>query len=151
MRTYRYDPGGTFRGWLRRFCHCRAVDLVRKRHSVRDSFLEDQPAEFRLLAVESRGDDEIEEPEPPRLLLLRQAEQIQKTIRQRVEPKTWQIFWQIAVEGSSIREAASELGMSYAAVFAAHQRVARMLCAEGQRFLVQSYPGSLGDLVPNLA
>ena len=25
MRTYRYDPGKTFRGWLRRLCHSRSI------------------------------------------------------------------------------------------------------------------------------
>ena len=29
MRTYRYDPGKTFRGWLRRLCQSRAIDLLR--------------------------------------------------------------------------------------------------------------------------
>ena len=32
MRTFRYDPGKTFRGWLRRLCQSRAIDLLRKSH-----------------------------------------------------------------------------------------------------------------------
>src|SRR4051794_31702029 len=31
MPSYQYDPGGSFRGWLRRLCHHRAVDLHRER------------------------------------------------------------------------------------------------------------------------
>ena len=31
MRTFRYDPGKTFRGWLRRLCQSRAIDLLRKK------------------------------------------------------------------------------------------------------------------------
>ena len=28
MPSYQYDPGGSFRGWLRRLCHHRAIDLL---------------------------------------------------------------------------------------------------------------------------
>ena len=31
MRSFRYDPGMTFRGWLRRLCQSRAIDLLRKK------------------------------------------------------------------------------------------------------------------------
>ena len=31
LRTFRYDPGKTFRGWLRRLCNSRAIDLLRKK------------------------------------------------------------------------------------------------------------------------
>ncbi len=40
MRTYQYDPGRTFRGWLRQFCHSRAVDLLRKRGTESVRFLD---------------------------------------------------------------------------------------------------------------
>ena len=33
MRTFRYDPGKTFRGWLRRLCQSRATDLLRKKNA----------------------------------------------------------------------------------------------------------------------
>ena len=41
MRTYQYDPGRTFRGWLRKFCHSRAVDVLRKRRTEFVRFLAD--------------------------------------------------------------------------------------------------------------
>src|SRR4051812_33895214 len=31
MRTFRYDPGKAFRGWLGRLCRSRAIDLLRKK------------------------------------------------------------------------------------------------------------------------
>src|SRR5262249_21008560 len=31
MPSYQYDPGGSFRGWLRRLCHHRAIDFYRER------------------------------------------------------------------------------------------------------------------------
>ena len=30
MPGYQYDPGGSFRGWLMRLCHHRAIDLYRE-------------------------------------------------------------------------------------------------------------------------
>src|SRR6476661_483382 len=45
MRTFRYDPGKTFRGWLRRLCQSRAIDLMRKKKADDVLFLEDQPVE----------------------------------------------------------------------------------------------------------
>jgi RNA polymerase sigma factor (sigma-70 family) len=140
MRTYQYDPGKTFRGWLRQFCHSRAVDLLRKRRTEFVRFLADQPADARLMAVDAIGDEEHAEPEPRRSLLLRQAEQVQHTVKQRVESQTWRAFWRIAVDGCCVRETADDMGMSYAAVFAAHKRVGRMLRAEGRRRLTQLYP-----------
>ena len=44
MRTYRYDPGKTFRGWLRRLCQSRAIDLLRKKKANAVESLDDQPA-----------------------------------------------------------------------------------------------------------
>src|SRR6516165_8622865 len=45
MRTFRYDPGKTFRGWLRRLCESRAIDLVRRKNADAVLSLEDQPVE----------------------------------------------------------------------------------------------------------
>jgi RNA polymerase sigma factor (sigma-70 family) len=151
MRTYQYDPGRTFRGWLRQFCHSRAVDLLRKRRTDLLRFLADQPADALLLAVDRFAGAEHEEPGSRRSLLLRQAELVQHTVKQRAEPQTWQAFWRIAVEGCSFRETAEDMGMSYAAVFAAHKRVERMLRAEGKRRLTQQYPGGPEAIAPDLS
>jgi RNA polymerase sigma factor (sigma-70 family) len=143
MCRYRYDPGKTFRGWLRQFCHSRAVDVLRKRRTEPVRFLADQPAEALslLLAVDAISDEEHDEPDPRRSLLLSHAERVHEIVKQRVEQQTWQAFWRIAIDGCSFREAADEMGMSYAAVFAAHKRVGRMLRAEGKRRLIQHHPG----------
>jgi RNA polymerase sigma factor (sigma-70 family) len=140
MRTYQYDPGKTFRGWLRRLCHCRAVDLLRRRRRERDRLPADQSADQLLLAVDHSGRSADEEPRSRRSLLLSQAEQVQHAVKERVEPQTWHAFWQIAVGGCSFRETADDMGMSYAAVFAAHKRVGRMLRAEGKVRLTQQCP-----------
>jgi RNA polymerase sigma factor (sigma-70 family) len=151
IRSYQYDPGKTFRGWLRQFCHSRAVDLLRKRATEPVRFLDDQPADALLLTVDAIGGEEYEEPESQRSLLLRHAEQVQHTVKQRAEPQTWQAFWRIAIDGCSFRETADDMGMSYAAVFAAHKRVGRMLRAEGERHLTQRYPGDREALAPDIS
>ena len=59
MRTFRYDPGKTFRGWLRRLCQSRAIDLLRKKNADAVRSLEDQPVESLL--QEAPADIEAEE------------------------------------------------------------------------------------------
>ena len=34
MRTFHYDPSGTFRGWLRRVCESRVLDFLRQRQAA---------------------------------------------------------------------------------------------------------------------
>jgi RNA polymerase sigma factor (sigma-70 family) len=149
MRTYRYDPGRTFRGWLRQFCHCRAVDLLRKRRTELARFVVDQPADELLLAVDMIDCAEDEDSESRRLDLLAQAEQVQFAVKERAQPQTWQAFWRIAVEGCSFRETAEEMGMTYAAVFAAHKRVGRMLRTEGKRCVSQRSPECPEAITPD--
>jgi RNA polymerase sigma factor (sigma-70 family) len=136
MRSFRYDPGRTFRGWLRRLCQSRAIDLLRKRKADAVQSLEDQPAE--LCFQDAFSSMEVEESAASeRPLLLRLAEEIQDEIRRRVDERTWQIFWNVAVEGQSVREASESAGMSYYAAFAAQKRVGRMLREEGRRLVVE--------------
>jgi RNA polymerase sigma factor (sigma-70 family) len=138
MRTFRYDPGKTFRGWLRRLCRSRAIDLLRKKDADAALSLESQPVES--LWQESSGDLEGEEDvaaERPRLLEL--ADEVQDAVRRRVDGRTWQIFWSVAVLGQSVREASEAAGISYYAAFAAQKRVRRMLREEGQRLLTERW------------
>jgi RNA polymerase sigma factor (sigma-70 family) len=136
MQTYRYDPGKTFRGWLRRLCQSRAIDLLRKKKANAVKWLEDQPA-ASLLQDASAGIEVDESAPSERPLLLRQAEEVQEAVRRRVGERTWQVFWNIAVEGQSVRETSASAGISYYAAFAARKRVGRMLREEGQRLLAE--------------
>jgi RNA polymerase sigma factor (sigma-70 family) len=136
MQTYRYDPGKTFRGWLRRLCQSRAIDLLRKKKANAVKWLEDQPA-ASLLQDASAGIEVDESAPSERPLLLRQAEEVQEAVRRRVGERTWQVFWNIAVEGQSVRETSATAGISYYAAFAARKRVGRMLREEGQRLLAK--------------
>ncbi len=136
MRSYRYEPGKTFRGWLRRLCQSRAIDLLRKKKANAVEWLEDQPA-ASLLEDASAGIEVDESAASERPVLLRQAEEVQDAVRLRVSERTWQVFWNIAIEGQSVRETSAAAGISYYAAFAAQKRVGRMLREEGQRLLAE--------------
>jgi RNA polymerase sigma-70 factor (ECF subfamily) len=134
MRTYRYDPGKTFRGWLRRLCQWRVIDLLRKKKASAVESLDGQPD--WLLAEDACAGLEFEESAGPECtVLLRQAEAIQDAVRRRVSERTWQVFWDIAIEGRPVRETAAAAGISYYAAFAAEKRVGLMLREEGRRLL----------------
>src|SRR5947209_10927540 len=94
MRTYRYDPGKTFRGWLRRLCQSRAIDLLRKKKANAAGSLDDQP-EVSLWEDATAGIQVDEPVTTERPVLLRQAEEIQDVVRRRVSERTWQVFWNI--------------------------------------------------------
>jgi hypothetical protein len=47
------------------------------------------------------------------------------------------MFWNIAIEGQSVREVSDAAGISYFAAFAAQKRVSRMLSEEGRRLMVE--------------
>jgi RNA polymerase sigma factor (sigma-70 family) len=141
MRSFRYDPNRRFRGWLRRCFHWRVADAIRERtreervvRSLDDPTYVD--VEASLLVREQLGEED-EEPAPRRLLLLDLAEQVQAAVRQKVHARSWQVFWQIAVEGWTTRATADALNMSYLAVHAAHRRVADRLAEEGDRRLAE--------------
>jgi RNA polymerase sigma factor (sigma-70 family) len=135
MRSFRYDPGRTFRGWLSRLCRSRAIDLLRQKKTEHVQPLEGPEAESLwhdtppdLDADEADGSD--------RALLLRLAEEVQRCVRRRVDERTWTVFWTVDVDGRSVREASEAAGMTYYAAFAARKRVGRMLREEGQRLLL---------------
>jgi len=131
MPTYQYDPGGSFRGWLRRLCHHRAIDLYRERRDV------------TLLALD--GDDLIDERRPEgdsdnsdgggadRLLLLKEAEEVQEAVRRKVKPVRWEVFWRVVIEGEPMSKTAAALGLKYATAYAASNHVMQLLRAEGDR------------------
>jgi RNA polymerase sigma factor (sigma-70 family) len=135
MRTYRYDPGKTFRGWLRRLCQSRAIDLLRKKKADAVESLEYNPAQFLVEDVFD-GVEVGESLASERPVLLRRAEGVQHVVRQRVSDRTWLIFWSIAIE-KSVRETATASGISYYAAFAAEKRVGRMLRLDGQRIVAE--------------
>ena len=130
LRTYQYDPSKTFRGWLRRFCKSRAIDYLRARKSDRLVTISPELLNEPWDSMGSDPEDEFNEQRPA---LLERAERAQLQVRGRVGERTWIVFWSIAVEGASFRETAQAMRMTYAATFAAHKRVSRLLRESGLR------------------
>ena len=139
MKTFQYDPNRTFRGWLRRFCESRVVDFLRQRQATRLLSLDEHDVE-RIAG--SRATNATRpttmrcgkrRPTRPARLLLDEAEKVQASVRARVKPHTWDAFWLVAVCDWTVERTAEALGMTHTAVYAARERVARMLCDEGKR------------------
>ena len=137
MKKFQYDPNRTFRGWLRRLCESRVVDFLRQRHAVCHLSLDDRDGELgpdaRRSTVDPAGRNEGDrESDLFRLFLLDEAEKVQGTVRAKVQPRTWDSFWLVAVCDWTVERTAKNLGMTHTAVYAARKRVAQMLCDEGK-------------------
>jgi len=135
MPSYQYKPGGSFRGWLRRLCHHRAIDFYRERRSrpfatvETEGMIDERPNAGARIDGEP-ADDEIA---AGRLLLLREAHDAQEEVRRKVKPVRWEVFWRVVIEGETLSESAAALGLKYAAAYAAANHVAHLLREEGRR------------------
>jgi RNA polymerase sigma-70 factor (ECF subfamily) len=123
---FRREPaGGTFRGWLRTITRNKVRDHFRRRGR--------EPAgtggsEARSLLAQVPETVRADESEPAAESdLLRRALEL---IRAEFEPRTWQAFWQTAVEGRAAADVGAELGMTPGAVRVAKSRVLQRLRAE---------------------
>lgn len=126
MRTFVYDPSGSFRAWLRTLARHAWSDFLDDRHrGVRGSG--DSQAIQALESVEARDDlaKRLEE-----VFDLELLELATDRVQQRVQPQTWQAFQLTALEGLSGAEAANRLGMNVATVFKAKSKVQKMLQEE---------------------
>lgn len=143
MRSFVYDPRGTFRGWLWKVCHHEAMDFLELRRSEQ-AFPLDERDEYVRLDRHSVGLDEsmeevaagpltsFEEATSTLAGLLREAEEIQAAVRRRVEPHTWEAFWLVGIVLWTVDETAQHLRMKNAAVYKAKARVTKMLQDEGR-------------------
>jgi RNA polymerase sigma-70 factor (ECF subfamily) len=126
MRSFRYNPGGSFRNWLRTIARHAWIDFVTDRQKA--SVGTGDSAVFHVLqTVEAREDLEVRLAEGFDLELLQLAS---IRVRERVEPHTWEAFRLTALEGLSGAEVASKLSMPVLSVFKAKSNVQKMLQAE---------------------
>jgi RNA polymerase sigma-70 factor (ECF subfamily) len=123
MRTFRYDPERSFRGWLKTVTRVAwSKFLEGQRRAGQGSG--DSSVLDRLATLEA-GDDLVQkiEEEYDRELL----EAASARVRLRVDPQTWEAFRLLAFDGVAGAEAAERLGMKVGAVFVAKSRVQKML------------------------
>ncbi len=141
MRTFQYDPSRRFRGWLRRFLHSRAMDMLNERKARSVASLDAMTpgesgalaAQLAALPLDDDGMDDEGSSERP--VLLSEGEKAQEHVKARVHPANWQAFWLTKIEGRLPGEVAELQGKTYAAVYYGAERVARMLRREGERRL----------------
>jgi RNA polymerase sigma-70 factor (ECF subfamily) len=115
-----YDPGrGPFRGWLYAVVRNQMHKLQRQQRGPRGTgdtaaqeLLQEQPAR-------DEGDDALWEQEYRRRCFLWAAGRV----RGDFEARSWQAFWQTAVDGRTAAEAAAALGLTVGAVYTARSRV----------------------------
>lgn len=126
MKTFRYDPGRSFRGWLKTVTRAAWNDwLDARRRAAQGSG--DTSARAALESVTARDDLVARlETEFDRELL----DTASAAVRGRVDPKTWDAFRLTAVEGLPGAAAAEQLGMKVTAVYVAKGRVQKMLQEE---------------------
>ncbi len=135
MKTFEYDPNGTFRGWLRQLCESRVLNFLRERRATPLLSLDERlpettsVARHRPMSVDGPGECDHRLSD----LLMERGEKVQSAVRARILPRTWDAFWLVAVCDWSVARTAESLGMTHVAVYAARDRVARMLCVEGKR------------------
>jgi RNA polymerase sigma-70 factor, ECF subfamily len=125
---HRDQPGDTFRGWLRGIA--RNVFRARHRaHQAEPSARGGTDAFVSLQQVADPDSDPPDQDDPPDEIdaLNRRALDL---IRGEFEPKTWNLFWQVAVEGNSPADVAAAHHSTASAVRQAKSRVLRRLRAE---------------------
>ena len=127
LRTFTYDPAGSFRGWLKTVVH----------HAWRDFMDRPRPAAAagdsgfweRVQTVEAREDliQKLEEAFDHEVL-----EEAKVRVRLRVAPHTWEAFRLVALEGRPAAEVAEVVHMQVAMVYVAKSKVQKMLQEEIQ-------------------
>jgi RNA polymerase sigma factor (sigma-70 family) len=130
VRSFRYDPGLSYRAYVRKVAHNTWCDFLASRARPGAGGSGDSDVLERLESVPARDDliDRLAEAFDYELL-----EAAMARVRLRVEPRTWEAFRLTAMEGLSGSEAAVRVGMEVATVFKAKSKVQKMLRDEVQR------------------
>jgi RNA polymerase sigma-70 factor (ECF subfamily) len=126
MREFEYDPGRSFRAWLKTIARYACSDFMEERaHGGQGSG--DSQVHRMLKSVEAREDllKQLEEEFDHELL-----QEAMQRVRVRVAPQTWQAFQLTMLEGLSGADAAPRIPMQIAQVFVAKRRVQKMLKVE---------------------
>lgn len=125
FRRRKYDPSrGRFRGWLLTIARNEVADWYEARDR-RENAGGGTTVQRRLGELEQRQEELDWRKQYGDRLLAWAVEQV----RHEVEPKTWEAFWQTALEEKTGQAVALSLGMTVAAVYLARSRVLRRLRA----------------------
>lgn len=129
MRSFVYDPRGSFRGWLKTIAYRswgRFLENLR-----RPGRGQGEDLGRGILESQAVGEDFLQEleKESDRELL----ELAIKLVRLRIQPHTWEAFRLMALEELPAAEVAARLKMKVGTVFVARSKVQKMLQEEIRR------------------
>src|SRR6266849_4851034 len=115
MRTFVYDPSLSFRGWLRTLTHHAWSNFQQSRRRALSCSGDHGSVEL-IQTIPARDDlvTRLEEEFDREVL-----EEAMARVRLRVQPRTWEAFRLLTLEGWPGAQAADKLAMKVAAVFVA--------------------------------
>ncbi len=123
---HRDRPQDSFSGWLATIARNKVREHYRRRQGKAEarggSTAQRQLAEIPQPSDQELSDECIRPDAQSATCLSRQA---LETIRSEFEPRTWDAFWRVSVDGRSPADVASELKMSVPAVYMAKYRILR--------------------------
>ena len=140
---FRYDPQRSFRRWLKTLHSSRIADF--RKSAARAARRADRYREYagKARCIDRTGslpgdattasDFLTTSPAKRKQLDAERLERAKSAIQARFRNRSWEVFWAISMEDRSIRETASEHGMTYAAAFAAYSRVRNAFKLELER------------------
>lgn len=129
FREFHYEPGQSFRAWLKTLTHHAWHDYLKARRrpgrgsgdsSILDLVANAEAREDLALRLQDAFDREL-------------LDQAMGRVQLRIEPKTWEAFRLLAVDEWSGAQAAQHLGMKVATVFVYRSKVLRMIREEVTR------------------
>src|SRR5262249_21973520 len=129
LRSFEYDPAGSFRAYVRTVAHYVWCDFLESRKRPDAGSGDSAVGEQLARAAGRQGPAARLNEEFDQELL----ETASARVRLRLEAKTWEAFRLTAVEGLSGAEAAAQLGMTIPAVFKARCKVQKLLREEVRR------------------
>lgn len=140
---FRYDPKRSFRRWLKTLHSSRIADY--RKSAARAARRADRYREYagKARSIDQAGvqlgdattasDFLTTSPGKKKQLDAERLERAKSAVQARFRNRSWEVFWAISMEDRSIRETASEYGMTYAAAFAAYSRVRNAFKLELER------------------
>jgi RNA polymerase sigma factor (sigma-70 family) len=129
LRSFTYDEGRSFRGWLKTLARHALSDFLEVRRRPGRGSGDDRVVEL-LETVEAREDlvRRLEDQFDRELL-----DEAMARVQLRVRPRTWEAFRLTALEGLRGAAVAERLEMKVATVFVAKSEVQKMLAEELRR------------------
>ena len=127
LPEFEYDPGKSFRSWLRTVVLNRWRDLQRRKVAAKGN-----PGEFDIVELpDPDGDGDFWQREHHQQL----AAHALRIMQAEFEESTWKACWETVVLGKPVADVAAALGISRNAVHVAKCRVLRRLKQELSGFL----------------